>query len=141
MIKRHLAGGLIIHEGKVLAISWTTHEYVCFPKGGIQNGETSEQAAVREVFEETGYRASIISPIKSWTHEFDRDGNHYISTVDYYLMELVDDKPPTPHRETYEKFENVWLVIDEASAKLTFDDAREALEIAIDLLDESRPLG
>lgn len=141
MINRHSAGGLIIHEGKVLAISWTTHEYVCFPKGGIEKGETSEQAAVREVFEETGYRASIISPLKSWTHEFDRGGDHYVSTVDYYLMELVDDSLPTPHREIGEDFENVWLGMDEANAKLTFDDAREALEIAINLLDKSRPLG
>jgi 8-oxo-dGTP diphosphatase len=140
MIERHSAGGLIIHKGKVLTISWTTHEYICFPKGGINKGERSEQAAVREVFEETGYNARVIAPIQSWTHEFDKNGEHHSSKVDYYLMDLADDNLPIPHREPGEDFENLWLGIDEAYTKLTFDDAREALEIAIDFLDKSRPL-
>lgn len=130
MIKKHSAGGLVVHKGKVLTISWTTHEYICFPKGGINIGETSEQAALREVFEETGYHVEIVKPIKAWTHNFERNGSQYEETVDYYLMCLVDDAAPTPQRELGEDFENLWLDIDEAYEKLTFDDAKEALRIA-----------
>lgn len=134
MIKKHSAGGLIIHQGKVLTISWTTHDYICFPKGGINKSETSKQAAVREVSEETGYNVRIIAPIKSWTHEFEREGEYFQNTVDYYLMELTDNNPPTPHRELGENFDNLWLDIDEAYEKLTFDDAKEALRIATNFL-------
>ncbi|MFS8118979.1 MAG: NUDIX domain-containing protein [Microcoleus sp.] len=138
MTTKHSAGGLIINQDKVLTISWTTHEYICFPKGGIEDSETSEFAATREVFEETGYRARIIAPIKSWTHEFDKNGEHFRETVDYYLMQLIDGGPPTPHRQLGEDFENLWLNIDEAFEKLTFDDAKEALEIAKNLLEDLR---
>lgn len=135
MIYRHSAGGVIIDKNRVLTISWTTHNYIAFPKGGIDSNETSEEAAVREVFEETGYKARIISPIKSYTHNFDRGDEHHHHTVDYYLMELVDSSPPTPQRENGEDFENIWFDISDAYKKLTFDDAKGALKIAVDILN------
>lgn len=134
MIYRHSAGGVIVHENRVLTISWTTHNYVAFPKGGIDSNETSKEAAVREVFEETGYKARIISPIKSYTHNFDRVGKQHHHTVDYYLMELVDNNPPKPQREKGEDFENLWLDINDAYEKLTFDDAKDSLRIAEEIL-------
>lgn len=121
---------MVIHNGKVLTISWTTHEYIAFPKGGIDDGETGEEAAIREVFEETGYRVNISAPIKSWTYKYEKNGEKYQKTVDYYLMELADDNPPTPRLEPDEDFVNLWLDINEAYEKLTFNDAREALKIA-----------
>lgn len=131
MIHKHSAGGIILENGKVLTISWTDREHVGFPKGGIDEGETSEQAALREVYEETGYRARILAPLKSWTYEFDREGELCRKTVDYYLMERVDDAEPTPHREPGEVFENLWLDIDEARRRLTFEDARGAFDEAL----------
>jgi 8-oxo-dGTP pyrophosphatase MutT (NUDIX family) len=131
IINKHSAGGVVIHENKVLAISWTTREYIAFPKGGINNGESSKAAAVREVFEETGYHTKVVAPINSWTYEFDENSKHYRKTVDYYLMELIDDATPTPERETGEDFENLWLDFDSAHTKLTFGDAKGALKIAL----------
>lgn len=137
MIHKHSAEGVIVVQNKVLTISWTTHNYIAFPKGGINNGETSERAAVREVFEETGYKARIILPIKSYTHDFSEGGRHNRKTVDYYLMELVDGSAPTPKREKGEDFENLWLDIHEAYKKLTFDDAKDALKIAQEIIKNS----
>lgn len=131
IINKHSAGGVVIHENKVLTISWTTREYVAFPRGGINDGESSKAAAVREVFEETGYRTKVLTPIDSWTYEFDESSKHYRKTVDYYLMELIDNTEPTPEREAGEDFENLWLDSDSARKKLTFDDAKGALKIAI----------
>ncbi len=135
MIHKHSAGGIVIHEDKVLTISWTDRDYIAFPKGIIEDGETSETAASREVYEETGYKVRVVAPVKSWSYDFEKNGLAYRKTVDYYLMELVDSEPPTPHREETETFENLWLNIDAARAKLTFDDAKEALDIALVLRD------
>lgn len=130
--RKHSAGGVVLHEGKVLTISWTDQDYVCFPKGGIDSGETSEQAAVREVWEETGYRVQIVAPIRSWSYDYEDAGLRYQKKVDYYTMHLINDAPPTPHREPGENFENLWLSVEEAMRRLTFNDAKEALQIAID---------
>lgn len=61
------AGGVLIDEaGRVLLREPTNHYggYVwTFAKGKIDAGETPEQAALREVREETGYRAEIVEAI------------------------------------------------------------------------------
>lgn len=135
-IEKHSAGGVIIKDSKVLTISWTTHDYVCFPKGGLDEGETSEEAALREVYEETGYRVKIVAPIGSWTYRYIQNEELYKKTADYYLMELIDNKtPPTPQREPGEYFENLWLDIDEAKTRLTLDDSREVLGKAVGLYE------
>ena len=131
MIIKHSAGGIVIKEGEVLTISWTTKDYIAFPKGGVEDGETSELAAVREVLEETGYKTRIIAPLNSWTYEFEENGEDYRKTVDYYLMEILDDKLPIPNRLSTERFENLWLTIEDAQSKLTFNDSREALVLAV----------
>jgi 8-oxo-dGTP diphosphatase len=58
-----LAQGVVVHEGKVLLV----HQKVKrgdivwnFPGGGVEDGETFEQACLREVLEETGYTVKII---------------------------------------------------------------------------------
>jgi 8-oxo-dGTP pyrophosphatase MutT (NUDIX family) len=133
MIIKHSAGGLVFSSGKVLTISWTTHNYIAFPKGAIDDGESSETAAIREVYEETGYRVNILAPLESWTYVYRDRHEKCQKTVDYYLMKLADDKSPTTHREPHEKFVNLWLDIDEAYKRLTYSDAREALKLAEEL--------
>ena len=133
IIKKHSAGGVIMDQDRVLTISWTTHDYISFPKGGVNQNETAEDAAIREVFEETGYRAKILRSIGSWTYQYDERGERYEKKVDYFLMERVDDHAPTPHREPGEDFENLWLDTDNALIRLSFDDARYALEADISL--------
>lgn len=131
MIYAHSAGGVIIRGNQVLTISWTDRDYVSLPKGHLDAGETSEQAALREVFEETGYRARIITSLGSTIYEFNEGSERQQKTVDYYLMELADDGDPTPQREEGEHFENLWLNIDEALERLTFDDAKEVVRKAV----------
>lgn len=133
MILKHSSGGIVINGDKVLTISWTTHDYITFPKGGVDEGETIEQAAVREVFEETGYRTNIVAPLGSWTYDFEERGESYRKQVDYFLMELADNAEPTPHREKGEDFENLWLDISVMRDKLSFDDTKEAFDAALRL--------
>jgi len=56
------AGGVLIKNGSVLLIKnpagvWT------FPKGLVEERETPEEAAVREVLEETGIKGEIVDEI------------------------------------------------------------------------------
>lgn len=52
-------GAIIVRDGRALMVKCGFADY-CYSVGGrIKFGETAEQAVVREVFEETGYRLSV----------------------------------------------------------------------------------
>ncbi len=131
MKHKHAAGGILINKGRVLTISWTNQNYIAFPKGGINKGESSEEAAIREVFEETGYHVKINKFLEAMSYRYDDGSGLCEKTVDYYLMSLTDNKSPCPKREAGENFENLWLRIDDAFNKLTLDDSKRALKLAI----------
>ena len=61
---------------------------LAFPGGHIEPGETTEQTAERELFEETGIRASIFSRI-GWTDDRFEEGMHYVTL-------FVECTPPDP---------------------------------------------
>jgi len=133
-INKISAGGVIYNNGKVLAIKWFSmgRTSIEFPKGAIEPNETKEEACIREVQEETGYKTRIIKPLGDITFEFDwSDGKHYRKTVYHYLLELINDDEPIPNREADETFENMWLTIEEAKHQLTFDTDKEILERAL----------
>lgn len=135
-IEKRSAGGIVYSDGKILAIRAIPQDEVLFPKGTIEEGETPEQTAVREVLEETGYKTKIKAPLGSITYEFDEeDGKHYRKTVYHYLLELEDPTlEPTPNRMEDEDFENVWLTPEEAVEQLTHDDSKALLAKALAIL-------
>jgi 8-oxo-dGTP diphosphatase len=87
------AGGVLIDGlGRVLLREPTNHfgGYVwTFAKGRIDPGETAEQAALREVQEETGYRAEILKPIPGYF--LGTTG----STVMFLMRPLTQDALPS----------------------------------------------
>src|SRR5436190_13570321 len=84
------AGGLVVDErGHVLLIRardlrnrpvWT------LPKGTLISGETSADAALREVREETGWRCELVRELEAVTYWFQRDGDRVRKPVRWYLM-------------------------------------------------------
>ena len=58
---RERAAVLIIHNGSVALIrrDWDGRQYYLFPGGGVDDGETSEEAAVREAREELGWNVEL----------------------------------------------------------------------------------
>ena len=62
---RHRAGIVLIEDGKVVLIE--RHRaglhYFTFPGGGVEDGETVEEAAIREMKEETGLSVEAIRKI------------------------------------------------------------------------------
>ena len=132
-VYHHSSGGLIINEDKVLVIHWNEpRSSYDFPKGGIETGESPEDACVREVYEETGYQTRIIALIGSTHYEYDWiDGTYIKKDVDYYLLAPLDMNATTPNREAHETFENVWLSFEEAATLLTRDIDKDILQKAL----------
>lgn len=130
VVKKHSAGGLLVADGKFLIIHWKSQNTYEIPKGTIEEGETSQAACVREIQEETGYSAEILTFLSSTTINYTwSDGIDYEKIIDYYLLKPLS-MDSAPSREANEDFRNEWHTYEEAKALLTFDHALEALEFA-----------
>ncbi len=143
------AGGVVLDEaGRVLLIERTVtregqpfHE-VRLPKGHVEAGETDEQAAVREVCEETGYCAlAIVADLgeSRVSYELERKGKRRAVTRDshYYLMRLTDDHNRGQDMDEHKEeslFVPIWVAgLAEAEAVLTFDEEKEFIRRAMAL--------
>lgn len=93
------AGGLIRNpEGGVLVIKrnglWD------LPKGKVEQGESIEETAVREVMEECGIPAPQISRLLCMTdHTYHMDGKFILKHTYWYAMDLAEKTVPVPQTE------------------------------------------
>ena len=95
-----------------------------FPKGKLDPGETFEQAALREVWEETGMRCDVIrfAGTTNYTH---RKGKPKI--VAYYLMSVATGEF-APNDEVDEL---VWLQLEQVREHLTWDRDQELFDLVV----------
>ncbi len=102
------------------------------PKGWIDEGETTEETAIREIKEEGGVEAKIIKKIETVRYFFTTsDKNKILKFVTFYLAEWVGDLPEGFGEETSEI---VWLPYEEALKKLSYSGERQVLKKAKELL-------
>jgi len=88
------------------------------PKGKLAPGETPEQAAVREVREETGLSARLTAPLGSVAYTY-REGDARVQKrVHFFLMELAEDDPREPDGELERVY---WCPITRAAERLSFE--------------------
>ena len=92
MKREFSAGGVVSRKGRLLLIKvanldgekrWT------FPKGHAEPGETSEETALREVQEETGWRCRIRGPLGAARYRFSRQGRPVDKRVRWFWMAPV----------------------------------------------------
>lgn len=103
------------------------------PKGHVEPGESAEEAAAREVLEETGISGEVLAPLGTINFWFTADGVRIHKTVHHYLLasrggELSD--------LDVEVDEVAWVPLDEVSARLAYRDERALLERVPELLTE-----
>ena len=74
---------LIGRETRSRRLEW------CVPKGHPEGSETIEQAAIREVFEETGLEVSIVSSLGTIEYQFTAGEKLIVKTVHHFLMKQI----------------------------------------------------
>ncbi len=97
MLNRRRTGVFCQRDGKVLSIELedptTRKRFWSFPGGAIEEGETPEEAAVRETLEETGYAVRLTSDVFTNEYQFRWDGELYLCHTYWYEAELIEDEP------------------------------------------------
>lgn len=95
------AGGAVVRVRngmrEVLLID-DAYNHVTFPKGHVEAGETWETAAIREVFEETGIEARIVSSLGRVEYRIERHGQPVRKQVRLFLLEVIDEADEPNHQ-------------------------------------------
>jgi len=119
------AGGLVVREGAVAVVHRPRYDDWSLPKGKLDAGESWEEAAVREVEEETGVRARIVAELEPSRYR-DRKGRPKI--VRWYRMDVVEAGAFEPDAEVDELR---WLAPADARALVSYDHDRALLETLV----------
>lgn len=79
------AGAFIIDNEKILLIHrfFQGREYYVIPGGGVEEGETIEEAAIREIKEETNLDAKLNKHVFEFYNEFDKRVNHFFLVTEF----------------------------------------------------------
>jgi 8-oxo-dGTP diphosphatase len=117
------AGGVVMRDGRVVVVHRPKYDDWSLPKGKLEPGESWEEAALREVEEETGLRVTLGDELAS---------THYTTggrpkTVRWWCMSVVDDDG---HEPDHEVDQLRWVTPGEALALLDYEPDRQLVRQA-----------
>jgi 8-oxo-dGTP pyrophosphatase MutT (NUDIX family) len=129
------AGGVVVRGGQVAVIvpfrrGPSGERVLGLPKGHPDGDETAEQAALREVGEETGLEVELVAPLGEISYSHQRAGRTVDKTVAFYLMRY---RSGSLEDHDHEIEEARWIGLEEAAAALTFPGEREIVRRALSL--------
>ena len=101
------------------------------PKGHIEEGETPEQTAVREVAEETGISSKVLRPLGTIDYWFVADNRRIHKTVHHFLLQATDGELSD---DDVEVTEVAWVALDDLDGRLAYADERRLVRKARELL-------
>jgi 8-oxo-dGTP pyrophosphatase MutT (NUDIX family) len=106
----------------------------CIPKGHPEHGETIEQAAIREVFEETGIEAEIVTKIGEINYSFKVGNKRIHKTVHHFLMRQLGGDLTHELDPTGEVVDVAWFALKDLEQVLAHENERRVAAQAIELL-------
>ena len=140
-VNEYSAGGLVLDlDGEVPlgALIGRTDRHGrllwSLPKGHIEPGETAEQAAVREVEEETGISGEILAELGTIDFWFVAEGQRIHKTVRHYLLRATGGELSDADVEVTKV---AWVPLPDIRAQLAYSDERGLIDAAGRLLAET----
>src|SRR4051794_34302113 len=118
------AGGVVIEGERVLVVHRPRHGDWSLPKGKLDPGESWEQAALREVEEETGLRCTLEEELPPVDYEVRGTPKR----VRWWRMRLLEDLGPDVRDDEVDELR--WATRAEAEELLSYSTDRATLAAA-----------
>jgi 8-oxo-dGTP diphosphatase len=140
-MKREFSAGGIVFKGSgkdlqfILVRNYKADRdvnYWGFPKGHLEEGETSKEAALREVKEETGVEAEITEKVDKIEYFFKWQGEKVFKVVTFFLMKYVAGEVQF---QASELAEADWFSPDDALKTISFENEKKLFQKALEILD------
>jgi 8-oxo-dGTP pyrophosphatase MutT (NUDIX family) len=138
MIKQQYSAGVVVyrsnHDGRIYLLLHYPHGHWDLPKGKMEPGESQQQAALRELFEETGIQNAVLHEgfIISISYMFSQGKQLVRKTVYYFIAKTTSDQVTLSE----EHIGHAWLPYEQAIEQLTFANAKEVLGKAEQFLNQ-----
>jgi 8-oxo-dGTP pyrophosphatase MutT (NUDIX family) len=134
------AGGVVVCGGEVVVIvpvkrASDGRRVLGLPKGHLDGDETPQEAARREVAEETGVIAELIDELGDVRYRYERHGRRIAKTVRFYLFDYVSGSVEDHDHEIEEA---LWMPLEQAARELTYEGEREMVQRALSRSAEDR---
>jgi 8-oxo-dGTP pyrophosphatase MutT (NUDIX family) len=123
MLREFSAGGVVIGDAQLAVIrpQGRPAGHWALPKGAIDPGESGVDAAVREVFEETGLVAEVVRELEPIKYVYQRDGERIFKVVTFWVMEPVGGELGAIAEEMrVEVAEVAWIPLADAPRLLAY---------------------
>lgn len=108
---------------------------LALPKGHLDEGETPEAAATREVTEETGVIAELVDKLGDVEYTYERRGRRRYKRVAFYLFEYRSGSLADHDHEIEDAR---WMSLEQASRALTYPGEQEIVRRALSRFSQDR---
>ena len=127
------AGGIVFYNNMIVLVKNRRDEggnyrsFWGYPKGHLEDGEKPSEAALREVYEETGFKVELCSetPIAESRYQIDLENTVVNKTVWFYEMKVIKAFEKEPDDEIAELSV---VTYEKALELLTFDEDKKILK-------------
>jgi 8-oxo-dGTP pyrophosphatase MutT (NUDIX family) len=134
------AGGVVVRGDEVVVIvpvkrAADGRRVLGLPKGHPDGDEGPEDAARREVAEETGLQAELVEALGDVHYRYERKGRRVAKVVRFYLFRYLSGDVADHDHEIEEAR---WIPLEQAARELTYPGEREMVERALSRRAEDR---
>lgn len=106
----------------------------CLPKGHLEGEETAEEAAIREIAEETGITGRVLRHLATIDYWFSGTDRRVHKVVHHFLLEALYGELTTENDPDQEAEKVEWIHLDRVPARLAYPNERRIIAVARDIL-------